>query len=100
MRRGEVWSYNPVIGRAGQSRTRLVVSSDVVNESDAIATCYALHVIDSDPTSLLAVQTAWGWASALLLDRPPRSLLAERLGAVTPEQMEAVDNALRAVLEL
>ncbi|WP_285656803.1 hypothetical protein [Actinomycetospora sp. NBRC 106375] len=76
------------------------MSADLLNESDDVATCYALHVVDSDPGSLLAVETAWGWASVLLLDRPPRSMLTERLGEVTAEQMDAVDNALRAVLEL
>lgn len=100
MRRGEVWSYSGLLGRAGQSTRRLVVSSDLLNESDDVATCYALHVLDSDPGSLLAVETAWGWASVLLLDRPPRSMLTERLGEATTEQLDAVDNALRAVLEL
>ena len=100
MRRGEVWSYGGLLGRAGQSTRRLVVSSDLLNESDDVATCYALHVLDSDPGSLLAVETAWGWASVLLLDRPPRSMLTERLGEATTEQLDAVDNALRAVLEL
>ncbi|MEJ2889319.1 hypothetical protein [Actinomycetospora aeridis] len=100
MRRGEVWRYSGLLGRRGQSDKRLVVSADVLNESDDVATCYALHVLDSDPGSLLAVATEWGWASVLLLDRPPRSLLTERLGEVTSEQVDAVDNALRAVLEL
>src|SRR4051794_11177541 len=100
MRRGEVWQYRQLLGRAGQSDKRLVVSADLLNESEEVATCYALHVLDSDPQSLLAVETAWGWASVLLLDRPPRSLLTERLGEATQEQMDAVDNALRAILEL
>jgi mRNA-degrading endonuclease toxin of MazEF toxin-antitoxin module len=100
MRRGEVWQYRGLLGRRGQSDKRLVVSADLLNESGDIATCYALHVVDSDPGSLLAVETPWGWASVLLLDRPPRSMLTERLGEATPEQMDAVDNALRAVLEL
>jgi mRNA-degrading endonuclease toxin of MazEF toxin-antitoxin module len=100
MRRGEVWQYSGLLGRQGQSTRRLVVSADLLNESDDVATCYALHVLDSDPQSLLAVETAWGWASVLLLDRPPRSMLTERLGEATVEQMDAVDNALRAVLEL
>ena len=100
MRRGEVWRYTGLLGRQGQSTLRLVVSADLLNERDDVATCYALHLLDSDPRSLLAVETAWGWASVLLLDRPPRSMLTELLGQVTPEQLDNVDNALRAVLEL
>ena len=100
MRRGEVWAYSGLLGRAGQSTRRLVVSSELLIVSDDVVTCYALHVLDTDPKSLLAVETAWGWASVLLLDRPPRSMLTERLGEATTEQLDAVDNALRAVLEL
>lgn len=100
MRRGEVWAYAGLLGRRGQSDKRLIVSADVVNESDDVVTCYALHVLDSDPGSLLAVPTTWGWASVLLLDRPPRSLLTERLGTATDDEMDALDNVLRAVLDL
>ena len=100
MHRGEVWQYSRLLGRQGQSTRRLVVSADVLNESEDVPTCYALHILDSDPQSLLAVETAWGWASVLLLDRPPRSMLTELLGEATREQMEDVDSALRAVLEL
>lgn len=100
MRRGEVWRYPGLLGRRGQSDKRLIVTADLVNESDDVATCYALHVLDSDPGSLLAVPTHWGWASVLLMDRAPRSMLTERLGIATDDQMEAVDNALRAVLDL
>lgn len=100
MRRGEVWQYSGLLGRQGQSTRRLVVSADLLNGSDDVATCYALHVLDSDPQSLLAIETAWGWASVLLLDRPPRSMLTELLGEATREQMDDVDTALRAVLEL
>lgn len=100
MRRGEVWRYSGLLGRRGQSDKRLVVSADLINESEDVPTCYALHVLDSDPGSLLAVETPWGWASVLLLDRPPRSMLTGRLGEATADQMEAVDYALRAVLEL
>lgn len=100
MRRGEVWRFAGLLGRRGQSDKRLIVSADLVNETDDVVTCYALHVLDSDPQSLLAVATSWGWASALLLDRPPRSMLTEKIGDATGEQMDSVDNALRAVLEL
>jgi mRNA-degrading endonuclease toxin of MazEF toxin-antitoxin module len=101
VRRGDVYRYAPVLARSGQSTLRLVVSADVLNGNSDLAACYALHVVDSDPGSLLAVEIApHGWAFALLLDRPPRSLLVERLGVASTEQMDAVDTALRAVLDL
>ena len=101
MRRGELWRYDPVIARAGQSTTRLVVSADAVNGNEALPTVYCMHVVDTDPGSLLAVRIGpHGWAFALEIDRPPRKRLVERLGDAAPEEMEAVDNALRAVLDL
>ena len=41
-----------------------------------------------------------GWAFALLVDRPVRKRLTDRVGAATVEEMEQVDAALRATLEL
>lgn len=78
--------------------TRLIVSADAVNENDALPTVYAMHVVDSDPGSLLAVRVGQlGWAFALEIDRPPRRRLVEHLGRATTEQ---VDNAIRAVFEV
>ncbi len=78
--------------------TRLIVSADAVNENDALPTVYAMHVVDSDAGSLLAVRVGQlGWAFALEIDRPPRRRLVEHLGRATTEQ---VDNAIRAVFEV
>ena len=66
MRRGEIYRFEPVIQRAGQSTTRLVVSSDVVNDNERIPYCFAMHVVDDPPDSLLAVSLGdHGWAFAL-----------------------------------
>lgn len=101
MRRGDLYRYEPVILRAGQSTTRLVVSADAVNENDELPAVYAMHIVDSDPASLLAVRIgAFGWAFALEIDRPPRRRLVEHLGRATPEELEQVDNAIRAVFEV
>ena len=71
MRRGEVWRYEPVIARAGQSTLRLVVSADSINADDALPTVYVMQVVETDPGSLLAVRIGdLGWAFALLVDRP------------------------------
>lgn len=101
MRRGEIWRYEPVIARAGQSTTRLVVSADSINRNASIPVVYVMHVVDSDPVSLLAVRVGeHGWALATEIDRPVRKRLSEKLGDATAEEMEQVDNALRAVFDL
>ena len=101
MRRGEVWRYEPVLARSGQSTLRLVVSADAVVGNDALPTVYAMHIVDDDPGSLLAVRIGeFGWAFALEVDRPPRKRLAERIGAASDEEMEQVDNALRAAFDV
>ena len=101
MRRGEVWRYDPVLARAGQSTVRLVVSADAVVGNESLPTVYAMHVVDGDPGSLLAVRIGeFGWAFALEIDRPPRKRLSERLGFATTEEMEQVDNALRAAFDV
>ena len=101
MRRGDLYRYEPVLVRTGQATTRLVVSADAVNANDQLPTVYAMHVVDSDPGSLLAVRVGgFGWAFALEIDRPPRRRLVEHLGRATPEELEQVDNAVRAVFEV
>jgi mRNA-degrading endonuclease toxin of MazEF toxin-antitoxin module len=101
VRRGDLYRYEPVMARAGQSTTRLIVSADAVNANDDLPTVYAMHVVDTDPGSLLAVRVAeFGWAFALEIDRPPRRRLVEHLGRATPEELEQVDNAIRAVFKV
>ena len=101
MRRGEIWRYEPVIARAGQSITRLIVSADSVNRNEALPVVYVMHVVDSDPGSLLAVRVGdHGWALATEIDRPVRKRLTELLGEATTAEMDQVDSALRAVFDV
>jgi mRNA-degrading endonuclease toxin of MazEF toxin-antitoxin module len=89
------------MARAGQSTTRLIVSADAVNANDGLPTIYAMHIVDSDPGSLLALKVGeFGWAFAMEIDRPPRRRLVEHLGRATSEELEQVDNAIRAVFEV
>jgi mRNA-degrading endonuclease toxin of MazEF toxin-antitoxin module len=89
------------MARAGQSTVRLIVSADAVNTNDALPTVYAMHIVDSDPGSLLAVRVGeFGWAFAMEIDRPPRRRLVDHLGRATPEELEQVDDAIRAVFEV
>ena len=90
-----------MIARAGQPTSRLVVSADSVNRNEALPVVYVMHVVDTDPGSLLAVRIGeHGWALATEIDRPVRKRLVEKLGEATAAEMEQVDNALRAVLDL
>ncbi len=101
MRRGELWRYDPVISRAGQSFIRLVISSDALNRSDALPVVYVMQVVDTDPGSLLAVRVGnHGWALATEIDRPVRKRLTERLGEATTQEMEQIDNAIRAAFDV
>jgi len=101
VRRGEVWRYEPVIARAGQSTIRLIVSADSVNLNEGLPVVYVMHVVDSDPQSLLAVRIGdLGWALATEIDRPIRKRLTEKLGEATTAEMDQVDSALRAVFDV
>lgn len=101
MRRGDLYRYEPVMSRAGQSTTRLVVSADAINANEDLPAVYAMHVVTSDPGSLLAVRIGdLGWAFALEIDRPLRRRLVEHLGHASPDELEQVDNAIRAAFEV
>ncbi len=100
MRRGEVWSYRPVLERPGQSRLRLIVSADAVNDA-ALPVCLGLLVVDSDPGGLLSAALGEiGWASALSIEATLRSRLGDLIYTAAPEEMDAVGNALRAAQDL
>jgi len=101
MRRGEVWRYQPVAPRPGQSNLRLIVSSDIVNEVDELPVVLALHLVDVDPESLLAVRVGdHGWARALSIEPVVRRRLIERVGTADAHTMDAVGAALRAAQDL
>ncbi|MDQ3154627.1 MAG: hypothetical protein M3R63_23850 [Actinomycetota bacterium] len=101
MRRGEVWRYEPVMNRQGQSTVRLIVSANGINDAESLPIVFGVHVLDSDPGQLLAVHVApWGWASALTLERVMRRRLVEQLATVPDDVLEQVDASLLAALEL
>lgn len=101
MKRGELWRYEPVINRPGRPRARLIVTADSVNRNEALPVVYVMHVVDTDPQSLLAVRIeGHGWAIATEIDRPIRKRLVERIGEASSTEMEQIDNALRAVFDV
>jgi hypothetical protein len=75
--------YVPVIPRPGISIMRLVVSTNVINDSES-PWVLGLHLVSDDPGSLLAPRIGdHGWAVATTIERVMRSRLAEHAGAAT-----------------
>lgn len=99
MRRGEVWSYKPVIPRPEISIKRLIVSSDAINDAD-IPWVLGVHLLDRNPNSILAPAIGPHWAVVVSVERVVRSRLVERVDLATTEEMAQVDIALKACLAL
>ena len=100
LHRGEVYTYTPVLPRPGQSLLRVIVSADALNDS-SIPITLGLQVVDHDPGSLLSVHLAGhGWAVATTIEQVMKRRLGELAGRISTDEQHAVDNALRAALEL
>lgn len=101
MRRGEIWRYQPVAARPGHPTLRLIVSADAINTNDQVPVVLTVHLVDTDPDSLLAVRVGeHGWARALSVEPAMRKRLVEHVGTAEHATMEQVSNALRAVQDL
>lgn len=99
-RRGAVHPYQPVLHRPGQSLQRLIVSADPLNES-SLPVVLGLQVVDRDPESLLSVRLeGHGWAVITTIEQVIKSRLGGPSGIISPDEQQAVDNALRASLDL
>lgn len=100
MQRGEVYEYVPVVPRPGQSRARLIISGQGVNDADH-PVVLGLQVLDRDPGGLLSVRIGeMGWASVLTIEAVLRRRLGDLLHRCTEEEMDAVSVALRAAQDL
>lgn len=99
MRRGEIYAYEPVIPRAGQSRHRLIVSSDALHGDD-VSVVLGIHLVHVDPDELLTPAVAGFYAPVLTLERVLVSRLREQVGAASDEEMDSVGSALKAALDL
>ncbi|WP_331722859.1 hypothetical protein [Nocardia sp. NBC_00511] len=100
MNRGDVYRYEPVINRPGVSTLRLITSSNAINDADGLPVVLTRHILDTDPGGLLAVETAYGWVSAMHPEATIRRRLGERVGGLDRDTMERVENALRAAEDL
>ena len=100
LHRGEVYGYTPVLPRPGQSLLRLIVSADALNDS-SIPITLGLQVVDHDPGSLLSMHLErHGWAVVTTIEQVMKRRLGGLAGRITTDEQHAVDNALRAALEL
>jgi hypothetical protein len=100
LRRGEVYAYKPVLERPGQSLQRLIVSADGLNDSE-LPVVLGLQVVDHDPGTLLAVALeGHGWAIATTIEQVVKRRLVELAGVISAAEQEAVDQALRAAMDL
>ncbi|MGQ0719605.1 MAG: hypothetical protein ACT4NP_20275 [Pseudonocardiales bacterium] len=60
-----------------------------------------LQVVDRDPGSLLSVRLeGHGWAITTTIEQVIKSRLDGPSGVISPDEQQAVDNALRAALDL
>jgi mRNA-degrading endonuclease toxin of MazEF toxin-antitoxin module len=88
------------VGRS-PARQRLIVSAQAINVNEEMPIVLALHLVDDDPGSLLAVRVGeHGWARALSIEPVTRRRLSERIGVADEATMEQVANALRAAQDL
>jgi hypothetical protein len=78
----------------------LIVSADPLNESP-LPVALGLQVVDRDPDSLLSVRLeGHGWAVITTIEQVIKSRLDEPSGVISPDEQQAVDNALRAALDI
>lgn len=100
MQRGEVYEYLPVLARPGQSRLRLIVSSQSVNDAEH-PVVLGLQVVEHDPGGLLSVCIGeFGWAPVLTIEAVLRRRLGSLVATATEEEMDAVSSVLRVVQDL
>jgi hypothetical protein len=100
LRRGEVYAYKPVLERPGQSLQRLIISADGLNDSE-LPVVLGLQIVDHDPGTLLSVKLdGHGWAIATTIEQVVKRRLVELAGVISAAEQEAVDQALRAAMDL
>jgi beta-glucosidase-like glycosyl hydrolase len=98
--RGEVYLYEPAIAlppRRGRSNLRLIVSSDELNTRPGQRLVRGVQVLTEDPGELLAVPTAHGFAAVMTSEVIIARRLVQLVGAVTADELAAVDVAIRAM---
>ncbi|HCT76208.1 MAG TPA: hypothetical protein DGG94_13595 [Micromonosporaceae bacterium] len=100
MKRGEIW----VAGRAGNKRLVVIVGHDALTEQrDGVLVVPLSDVRAStiiEPTVSDEDGSAVGIAMVPRIGEIDKSYLVERQGRLSPESIEALEIALRAVLDM
>jgi mRNA interferase MazF len=98
VRKGELWIYHP--HGSPRLRTVVLISSDGINESPR-QWLIAAEVLDEDPQDILAVTVQrHGWVHAGSIGRIYRGWLAGRVDEMAADELERLDTALRAAMDL
>jgi mRNA interferase MazF len=107
MRRGEIWTVAGGGAYVGKPRPALIVQDDRFDASDSIVVC----PVTTDPTSapIFRLQvpsndrTGLRTPCRLMVDKVtavPRNRLRTRVGALSPEELRAINRALFVFLGL
>jgi mRNA-degrading endonuclease toxin of MazEF toxin-antitoxin module len=100
VQRGEIYRYSPVTARPQPTLRLVVAAQSLLDAGMTVVQCLPI-VEDDDPTSLLAPRIGdLGWAVATHIERTLVSRFTEHVGAASDDEMEQVDVALRASLDL
>ena len=105
MKRGEIWTLSGGPGYTGKPRPALIVQSDRLTGTGSLLTC-GVTSHEHDPLRsrpLLEPSPGNGLrnSSVVMIDKltaVPRSKLGRRIGALTPGDMERVEDAMLFVL--
>lgn len=85
-----MYEYIPVLPREGQSRLRLIVSSQSVNDAEH-PVVLGLQIREHDPGGLLNVRIEdFGWAPVLTIEAVLRRRLGRLVGAASANEMDAL----------
>ena len=99
MRRGEIYRYNPVTNRPHPTLRLVVAAQALIDAGAPVVLC--LPIVEDDPESLLTPRIGdFGWAVATNIERTLVSRFTEQVGSATANEMDAVNVALRAALDL
>ena len=100
MHRGEIWTYRPALPRPGQSVLRLILSADEFNDNASYRVVIGSQVVERDPGLLSVRLDGDRWLSLITVEPVLRSRLDEHVATASVEEMDRVQFALGALLDL
>lgn len=105
MKRGEIWTQSGGPGYAGKPRPALILQSDLLTGTDSIITCpftsQANENVPTRPRFFPDANNGLRETSDLMVDKimtVARSKLGKKMGSISAEDMERVEDAMLLVL--